>query len=135
MQVAMLQYPAGELEFAYGEIDSVNAKDITYRFGTAPGSSGSPVLSQDAEALALHRSSEYGDTGLGTIPLTQQPDLSRTATLLRVVIDAYLKERPNMNKFEYGLRICTNSNRICTNSVEYYENKFWSVITYNFLVA
>ena len=99
----MLQYPAGELEFAYGEIESVSARDITYRLGTAPGSSGSPVLNWAAEALAMHRSSDSGHVGPGSTPLTQQPELGRTATLLRVVVDAYLKERPDTSDLRYVL--------------------------------
>ena len=81
------------MQFAYGDLEEVTETEATYHIGTAPGSSGSPVLNWDADALAIHKLGDPGDPQ-SPIPLTQQPDLGRTASLLRAVVDAYLHERP-----------------------------------------
>ena len=87
--------------FAYGDLEQVTETEAKYRIGTAPGSSGSPVLNWKAEALAMHKRGEIGDTQ-NAAPLTERPELNRTATLLSTVVDAYLQERPLLKTIECG---------------------------------
>ena len=85
---AMLQYPCGKFGIAHGEIDTVSGCDVFYQIGTAPGSSGSPLLDWNCIALAMHRSGEEGSTG-------KKPELWRKAMALNATIEAYLKEKAN----------------------------------------
>ena len=96
----MLQYPEGKYKFAYGDLEQVTETEANYRIGTAPGSSGSPVLNWKAEALAMHKLGEVGDTQNAS-SLADRPELSRTATLLSAVVDAYLQERPQLATLKY----------------------------------
>lgn len=89
------------MNFAYGELDEVTATEATYRIGTAPGSSGAPVLNWHAEALAIHKLGDPGDAQNKT-PLTQQPELGRTASLLLAAVNAYLEERPLLTTLQNG---------------------------------
>ena len=57
-QVALLQYPDGVFSFAHGDVDEVSGNDVHYRFGTASGSSGSPLLNWAAQAVAMHKLGE-----------------------------------------------------------------------------
>lgn len=90
----MFQYPEGEFKFAYGVLERVTETWATYRFGTAPGSSGSPVLNWDGRAEAMHKCGESGDSQTTSPPLTERPELLRAATLLSAIVDSYLQERP-----------------------------------------
>ena len=105
------------MQFAYGDLEEVTEMEATYRIGTAPGSSGSPVLNWDADALAIHKLGDPGDPQ-SPIPLTQQPDLGRTASLLRAVVDAYLQERPFIRAitslaYSYVCNACISLSVLC----------------------
>ena len=84
----MLQYPKGKFGIAHGEIDTVSGRVLFYQIGTAPGSSGSPLLDWNCVALAMHTGGEKGSTG-------DKPELWRKAMALNATIDTYLNERAN----------------------------------------
>lgn len=102
------------MEFAYGDLEEVTETEAKYRIGTAHGSSGSPVLNWKAEALAIHKLGDPGDAH-SPIPLTQQPELGRTASLLRAIVDAYLQERPHIISLTYAYNttcVCVDAFRV-----------------------
>ena len=131
MQVALLQYPDGVFSFAHGDIDEVAGNDVHYHFGTAAGSSGSPLLNWAAEAVAMHKLGEEPRSATSTpsasllstvstssanlttthsptptpspsqTPTQLQPDLQRTASLLSVVVEIYFRERPALISIPY----------------------------------
>lgn len=90
IKIVMLQYPSGKYSIAHGDIENIEGSNVFYRIGTAPGSSGSPLLSLDGKALAMHNAgpNNPGITG-------DNPNAERKAIVLSSVIDAYLKEFPN----------------------------------------
>ena len=66
-KVAILQYPNGQFGIAHGNIDNINGNDVFYQIGTAPGSSGSPLLNWDCTALAMHKAGErVNKSSIGT---------------------------------------------------------------------
>lgn len=87
-EFAMLQYPNGRFSIAHGEIDTISAsgRDAFYQIGTAPGSSGSPLLDWNCVALAMHRAGNAGSTG-------EKPDIWRKAIASSAIIEVYFNEK------------------------------------------
>ena len=94
-KIAIPQYPHGIFSIAYGDIEGLSGNDVFYRMGTAPGSSGSPLLTCDCVALAMHNSGTVGATG-------DQPNAIRKAINLDPVIKAYLTEE---SEFEQNINV------------------------------
>lgn len=88
VQVAILQYPNGKFGIAHGEIDHMNGHDVFYQIATAPGSSGSPLLDWNCNALAMHKAGAIGAT-------EEKPDIYRKASSMAAIIDAYFKDQTN----------------------------------------
>lgn len=63
-RIAMLQYPKQVFCHAQGIIESVEEIQINYHLASDLGSSGSPILTWDFEAIGLHRGS-YENTTFG----------------------------------------------------------------------
>ena len=70
---------------------------VYYKIGTAPGSSGSPLLDLDCNALAMHNGGLPGST-------PDNPDILRKASILNAVVEAYLNERPQEDPFGCALK-------------------------------
>ena len=87
-EVAILQYPKGKFGIAHGDIDHINGNDVFYQIGTAPGSSGSPLLNWDCKALAMHKAGVIGAT-------EDRPDIWRKASALTAIVEAYLEDQAN----------------------------------------
>lgn len=85
---ALLQYPEGQFGISHGEIDHINGYDVFYQSGTAPGSSGSPLLDWNCVALAMHKGGKTGSTA-------DNPVVWRKASALMAIIDAYMNEQAN----------------------------------------
>ena len=85
----MLQYFQGKLQIAQGDIGSVQGHNVQvfYQIGTAKGSSGSPLLDLDCNALAMHNGGNPGST-------VDNPEIWCRASVLCAVVEAYLLERP-----------------------------------------
>ena len=94
-KIAIPQYPLGIFSIAYGDIEGLSDNDVFYRMGTAPGSSGSPLLTWDCVALAIHNSGTVGVAG-------DQPNATRKAISLDPVIKAYLTEE---SEFEQNINV------------------------------
>ena len=88
-EVAILQYPKGRFGIAPGVIDHINGNDVYYQIGTAPGSSGSPLLNWDCTALAMHKAGERVDGS------QDRPDVWRKASALTAIVEAYLEHQAN----------------------------------------
>lgn len=86
VEVAILQYPKGKFGIAHGEIDHTFGHDVFYQIGTAPGSSGSPLLDWNCRVLAMHKAGEIGSN-------EGKPDLWRKASSISAIIYAYLKDQ------------------------------------------
>lgn len=84
-EVTVLQYPLGTLSIATGNIEGLGDAKVYYRMGTAPGSSGSPLLTWDCVALAMHKAGVVGTTG-------DQPNTIREATSLSAIVKTYLED-------------------------------------------
>lgn len=84
-EIVLLQYPLKTVSFAHGDIDKIEGTDVFYRMGTAPKSSGSPIVSWDCVALAMHKSDVEVVTG-------DQPNTICIATSISSVVKAYLEE-------------------------------------------
>ena len=84
-KIAIPQYPLGIFSIAYGDIEGLSGNDVFYRMGTAPGSSGAPLITWDCVALAMHNTGTVGAAG-------DQPNATRKAISLDPVIKAYLTE-------------------------------------------
>ena len=85
VEIAIPQYPLGIFSIAFGDIEGLGDNEVFYRIGTAPGSSGSPLLTCDCVALAMHNMGTVGAAGY-------QPNATRKAISLDSVIRAYLTE-------------------------------------------
>lgn len=88
MEFVILQYPKGEFCIAYGKIDHINGRYVYYKVGTAPGSSGSPLVNINCEPLAMHNAGLPGSKG-------ENPDILRQATALNHIVEAFLQEKSN----------------------------------------
>ena len=87
-EVAILQYPKGRFGIAHGIINHINGNDVFYQIGTAPGSSGSPLLNWNCKALAMHKAVVIGAT-------EEKSELWRKASSLTAIVAAYLKDQTN----------------------------------------
>ena len=92
-EIAIPQYPRGEFKIAYEDIEGLSDYKVFYRLGTAPGSSGSPLLTRDCVALAIHNTGAVGAA-------EYQPNEIRSAISLDAVINVYLTEQ---SEFEQKL--------------------------------
>ena len=90
-KVAILKYTFGKLHIEQGEIKELSETDVIYRMGTSPGSSGSPVLTLDCLALAVH-----SDVASGV--MFYQPASVHKATSLRNIVKAFLEEKTQNNQ-------------------------------------
>lgn len=91
-RVALVQYPRGELSFAYGMVEAVEPPDLYYHIGADCGSSGSPVIDWQARAVGIHKRADKPATptsGASIDPLGYQ----RFATSLSEIVYAYLSDR------------------------------------------
>ena len=88
-EVAILQYPKGKFGIAHGDIDHIIGNDVFYQIGTAPGSSGSPLLNWDCKALAMHKAGERVNGA------EDRQDLWRKASALTAIVEAYLEDQAN----------------------------------------
>ena len=95
VEIAIPQYPLGIFSIAYGDIEGLGDNEVFYRMGTASGSSGSPLLTCDCVALAMHNSGAAGAAG-------DQPNAIRKAISLDSVIKAYLTEE---SEFEQNINV------------------------------
>ena len=86
VEVALLQYPLGTLSIAHGDIEGLSDTDVFYRIGTAPGSSGSPLLTWNCVALAMHSAGSEGAMGI------VKSNSIRKASALNAVVKLYLEE-------------------------------------------
>ena len=95
VEIAIPQYPLGIFSIAYGDIEGLGDNEVFYRIGTATGSSGSPLLTWNCVALAMHSSGTVGAAG-------DQPNATRKAIGLDPVIKAYLTEE---SEFEQNINV------------------------------
>ena len=95
VEIAIPQYPLGIFSIAYGDIEGLGDNEVFYRMGTAPGSSGSPLLTWDCMAVAMHNSGTVGAAG-------GQPNAIRKAISLDSVIKAYFIEE---SEFEHNINV------------------------------
>lgn len=96
VEFAMLQYPKGKFGISNGEVDTVSGRNVFYQIGTAPGSSGSPILDWNCVALALHRVGEVGSS-------SENPKLWRKVIALNAIIEAYLNDKTNEKRNDESL--------------------------------
>ena len=61
-EVAMLQFQKESLASHMAISGLANAHNVYYQIGTAPGSSGSPLLDLECNALAMHKGGQPGST-------------------------------------------------------------------------
>jgi len=55
--IVVVQHPAGRvMEIGLNTVETVDARDLTYKVNTEKGSSGSPCLSMDWKVIGLHKS-------------------------------------------------------------------------------
>lgn len=79
-RIAIFQFPKGEFKFANGRIMHIQDSKIMYRIATAGGSSGSPLLNLNCEAVGIHYEGEKSYDP--SVPETELPELERTASSL-----------------------------------------------------
>ena len=85
-RIALFQFPKGEFKFANGTILEMKNSKIMYRIATGRGSSGSPILNWNCEAVGIHN--EGGISNDPTVDTTDLSQLERTASNLKdVMID------------------------------------------------
>ena len=85
-KIAILKYTFGKLHIEQGEIKELSETDMIYRMGTSPGSSGSPVLTLDCLALAMH-----SDVASGV--MFYQPTSVHKATSIRTIVKTFLEDK------------------------------------------
>lgn len=114
VEFTILQYPDGIFSISLGDIERIIDNYVCYRSGTSFGSSGSPLLTRDCKAIAMHHASNPGAAD-------NQPDVHRWASALSYVVKAYLEEisrsgqvarnpKENCDKstcFQYCILYCT----------------------------
>lgn len=89
-QVAIVKHTFGKLRIEQGEIKETRGTDVYYRIGMALGSSGTPLLTMDSSALAIHNSG----VSSATESISHQATAIHKATCLRAVVNVFLEERP-----------------------------------------
>ena len=97
-EIGLLQYPAsckypeGELSFSYGEVYDIENFNMYYWVEGAEGSSGSPVLSYDGSALAVHNKQILrGPSNFGSKE-------TRGGALMTEILRKYFKDRDFFSK-------------------------------------
>ena len=100
-EFGMLQYPKGIFSISYGNIESVQGYNVFYQVGTAPGSSGSPLLDPNCNAIAMHKGGQPDSD-------VEKPEIWRRATVLSSVVEAYLVERPQIDPLMCAIWIFTS---------------------------
>ena len=92
-RIAIFQYPEGKFKFANGKIIQIHDSKIMYRVATACGSSGSPLLNWNCEAVGMHYEGEQSNNP--NVPTTELPELERTASSLSQIVKSYFEEINN----------------------------------------
>ena len=84
----------------FGEINSMGTMEITYQISrTALTSSGSPMVNERAEAIALYSQGTEEDEKQMNIP---KPNRELTATLLDYIMKPFMEERCKLSRLTYG---------------------------------
>lgn len=105
LKLVIVQYPnyknkpTTDLSFAYNYAKFIDGAFLKYRIETSAGSSGSPVLNWEGEALAMHNGEweeEFKETEF-PIPKQYTEDISklRKGVMWHAILPVFLKARTN----------------------------------------
>ena len=86
-KIGLVQYPKGEFSFSNGEVYDIIGKNLYYWAEGDEGSSGSPVLSYEGSAIAVHNckiKSDFED---------RSRKEARRGTLLKDILGKYFEDK------------------------------------------
>ena len=89
-EVVLLQYSLGTISISHGNIDKLESTDVLYIIETAFGNSGSPLVTLDCVAFAIHKAD------IENVTVEDNSKTTCKATSLVVIVDSYLEEIPEI---------------------------------------